>query len=731
MTLIATRPSDRLFAIVRYGLTLLIPLAFFLYTMGFTRGPSFASSDEGGYLSWAKIVAGKSSPIGSPVYPGYGILLAPLYSLFQSPEQIWLGVVFLNFLLCIGALILGDRLLLILRPEVDNQTRLIALVVAGSYPMFGTMMGYAFTSIASTFFLLLAIVQIKSVVNDDRIGTVIFVITTGFLSILHPTHLVFCIFALGLISTRAFPIQKRVLWAGALLAIVAAGQRILKPYLFGQVIGNSTKTTLGYSATERFFSGLSDFSRYGFFLRELVTLLYSLTISSFGTIGILFFAIGREFQIMKSEGKKNLNFHILLGICTCLIGYTLLTAQGFGFVPESTYIGKRIEEHVFLRYVEPALVPTLLISVLYFPLLRIRRVWIALQSWNVVVILLGGIALTVAITTKLRLEGELGRIDYLTFMANGFWPAALVRVPNGQAWTIIAICTLLVLATKNRVVFAGSLVLVCAVTLPVQRDHYLWFYSNYAETSSLTTIMREIYPAGTCIAFDETQAPPSLNRSDLYQWVEFGNFAFQFPQHNFQKLNPKDWGSSCDGPLLSLSAAIENLSPIAHDSSTGFYMYVKDRVDLARFRQKYPEIIVQNDASDSCIRDGCFGLNAHDLRLWSDKESSSSDGVITTNTQKILVDIRGGTLNQGQFTIHLYGEFLQTDGVSFRLFANDDKTVIKSGNVSQSGAIVQSHEIQIPFRLLTWVSDLRIQLLVREESQIAISGLRIGPTLGT
>lgn len=718
-----TRSNTQPIRYLRYVLTLAIPLIFFLVTISYTRGPSFASSDEGGYLSWAKIIAGKSSPIGSPVYPGYGFLLAPLYLIFDSPQRIWIGVVFINFLLCIGSLLLAQKLHRQLDPMATESALLTSLVVISAYPMFGTMMGYAFTSIPSTFFLLLAIVLIEQVVNHQTTHTVGFIVVTGFLSILHPTHLAFVIFALWLLVHTRSTRKSAISYTSGLITLVVIGQRLLKPYLFSKVLGNESDVTLGYSFTSRFFGDLTDVPRYWYFIREIATLSYSLVISTLGLVGLVLFTFFREVRQNRIAEHRSANFYSLFGIVIPLIGYTLLTAQAFGFVPESTYFGKRIEEHVFLRYVEPALIPTLVAGVVSLPLLKKLQTRLHIVFMQVLVLVLGGITLNSAITTKIGLEGEIGKLDYLTFMANGFWPASIEVPPSTLFWSVIGIVSLVILASNRRRLLVLGLLAMNLLVMPAQIDHYLWFYSEYAEPSKVAEVARKIAAAGSCIAFDNTLAPDFEGRGAMYQWVEFGNYAFQFPNHHFDRMDRARWEEQCDGPLITFTPKFDTDAIAIRDSDKEAYLVLKSFKDVSSLTENYFELTTSRIPGDSCIRNGCFGYAAPKLLAGSEVGQIEKGGIATNDRSGILLQSLGDVLNEGNYVLSITGSFTSLSGVSVELLADNDATQVL--NTSLLTRFTKQNALDIPFNLGYWVSDIRIVIRVSSESRIRVDGFRI------
>lgn len=708
---------------IRYAVTLTAPLVYFAFTMSYTRGPSFASSDEGGYLSWAKIIAGRTSPIGSPVYPGYGILLSPLYVVFDNPEAIWSGVIFVNSLLCFGSLILAQKLHLLLDPGATEIFRLSSLVVVASYPMFGTMMGYAFPSIPSTFFLLAAIVLIKPVL-ERRIGhTVGFTLVTAFLSLIHPTHLVFVCFAVWLLAHTRSTALARIAHPVGLISLVLFGQRVLKPFLFSQVLGNSSEVTLGYSFNSRFFSGLSEGSRYWNFIRELATLSFSLVIATLGLVVIVFLAFANYIKRQRPLSHEPQRFMILLGIIVPLVGYTVLTAHGFGFVPNSTYFEKRIEEHVFLRYVEPALIPTLVAGVVCFPLLKLRRFRLLVVALSLATVGVGGVILSHAIDTKRGLDGALGRIDYLSFMANGFWPASIHTTPSGQAWTILGLLMIVVPIFRRHQLLAIGMPALLAIVLPIQRSNYLWFFESYSRPSQIAEVVRASWTPSSCVAFDSSDSSLLLGKTDSYQWIQFGNFAAQFPNHRFELMDRSSWRRRCDGPLITFTPQFDNDQLVLFDSRTLAFLVSHSFKDLRKVSRLHFDLIASSGTNDPCIRNGCFGYGATELKLWSEVGVMTDNRLTTTGHKGRLITTPGNALNAGSYFLEIIGNFPNRVHLNIRFLSDDDRNVIVPIERPTYSPDLTTQRTK--FSINRWVSDFKVVIDVGSQTNIKISGIRI------
>lgn len=695
-----------------------------IFTLSYTKGPNFAASDEGGYLSWARIVSGKASPIESPMYPGYGLLLSPLYVFLDSPDAIWKGVVFLNFLLCTGSLLLAQILHRQLVPFVGDADRLLTLLIVGAYPMFGTMMGYAFTSLPSTFFILVALTLVKSVAEQHRASTVGFVFVSGFLTTLHPTHVIFLIFATWVLVYSQSTGRGRIAHVAGLVTLVLLGQQVVKPLLLSRVTGNALGTSTRYDALPRFLGGLTDYSHYVNFAQELVTISYSVVISSLGLVGV---GIGTCIQLVRRDRHKQRlasDAIVAIGVIGMLIGYCLLTAYNFGFTSDEHFYGRRVEEYVFLRYVEPILVPLFIVSSSYISTFSSIAARLTNFFLSCVTVVLGGFALNEVLEGGAGFEGDLAPADFLRFMANGFWPASIVTTPSALWWTLLgggALCALLV---GTRAVYALLLCGVCLLSLPVQKDHYLSFNSAYSNTGELPALIRSVTQENDCIGFDKS-AMPQLPTDRWSQWVEYGNFAFQFPTSNLTLMLPKEWMKSCNGPFVSFSSSLGVLNPDVYDSEIGTYLYSKDQINFIKLDTKFPTLIFRTTTSDSCIEKGCFGLDSRALTNYGsalprdDKYSSKNHSTTPS------ISTPGHELDQGQYWLQLIGNSDTPDWLGVRILVDGDSRIVFSGNLNAPKVKYSNYSYFLPFSLSQWVSDLRIEISLQGNAVVPLRGLKI------
>ena len=95
-------------------------------------------NDEFGYWGAAAFFAGKDwgGLMGStPYYAfGYGIILAPLYALFSSPETIYQAAIILNVCLVCGGFWLAIRFGNIMFPKLDKLIIIFVAFLISLYP---------------------------------------------------------------------------------------------------------------------------------------------------------------------------------------------------------------------------------------------------------------------------------------------------------------------------------------------------------------------------------------------------------------------------------------------------------------------------------------------------------------------------------------------------------------------------------------------------------------------
>ena len=168
-----------------YALAILVTSAFFLANLPIA-GPVY-QADEGGYLANAAAIAGFSVDVASSYYAGYSLLLAPAFSLANSPESVYLVVKLINSLLWGGVALLAFRTLAMAFPTVARGRLLWCLLVALLYPSWIVMSGYAFSSTAVVLTFILSAFWLLRIQSFGGMNWLWFAVAVGYLYSIHPS----------------------------------------------------------------------------------------------------------------------------------------------------------------------------------------------------------------------------------------------------------------------------------------------------------------------------------------------------------------------------------------------------------------------------------------------------------------------------------------------------------------------------------------------------------------
>jgi len=90
--------------------------------------------DELGYVSNARYLARGGLKPTTEYYPGYSLLLVPLWWLSRDPLTVWRGALIVNAVLAGGAVVLAWCLLGRLAPELDRRWRALIVAATAAYP---------------------------------------------------------------------------------------------------------------------------------------------------------------------------------------------------------------------------------------------------------------------------------------------------------------------------------------------------------------------------------------------------------------------------------------------------------------------------------------------------------------------------------------------------------------------------------------------------------------------
>lgn len=186
--------------------------------------------DEGGYLTKAAALSGRSIDAFSSYYPGYALLLSPAFYFNDLPQEIYQWVKIINAFFWGLSAVLLHRLLSELFSDEDFLSVTTVSLVTILYPANITMAGYAFPSSAITLFVLLTLIQLLDTQRSKSYSWVKFGLASGALASFHPMATIISISAVTILFIGA-NCREKVLVAMRAAAIALVVYLTLKPGL--------------------------------------------------------------------------------------------------------------------------------------------------------------------------------------------------------------------------------------------------------------------------------------------------------------------------------------------------------------------------------------------------------------------------------------------------------------------------------------------------------------------
>jgi hypothetical protein len=701
-----------------------IPGLFLALALTTNPGPTLASSDEGGYLSLARIIAGGHSPLGSAVFPGYGAFLSPLYLIFDSPIWIWRGVLFLNFLCSVGTLLILDQLVTTWAPQIRFQQRIFVGLCLSCLPIFSTMMNYAFPSLLTTLLVVIAVFSIAKLPKNNSKNLLTLAISSGLLLSIHPSNVAPFLGSLAILLLYEDKIKHRLINLTVLFAIPVLFLLVLRPVLFSRIDRGSADFTSGYSAigvTKNVLLSIGNFEFVKNFAIELISLSFVFSVATFGLSGVIISSIAQARNKHGEDIKSDGAFWSRLWLLGSVLLSLVVTARSFGFTTDSAYFAQRLEAFLFLRYADPLLIPLIAIGLLDLgslkSLARTKKIYLSQLLISVV----GG-ALLYQIVLKAGWDSLIPEAaDFHKFMSLSFWPLMITKEVRPLLWLILGIIPL-VLLFISRFRLHLLFVFFCGlVTIPAQQEFYHRLFDEFGQTSALGRVIESNYVGGLCVGWDITtsEIPLGLTQSDI--GTSFGNLAFQLGNYSFRGMDRAIWRKECNGPLITYLPPHNDDIVLAHD--TRFRLFLVDRTfrKLGSLPIDQFDLQLASDPNDSCMRSNCFGFNASQLAVRSETGQMNGNLLVSSDHAGIFFQSPGEILHSGAYILELVGEFgLQPDSeirISWDSGASS-KTIALSSNVRQQ-------LIRVPFQLDSWVSDLTFTLVQNEASKIKFLGLRV------
>jgi hypothetical protein len=591
----------------------------------------------------------------------------------------------------------------------------MTLLIISSFPMFGTMMGYAFPSILAGLLVTLAFNSIDGLVTGNVNSIVIFALASAFLFSTHPTFLPLWISSFIVLIFQSKTILNRIFGVALLLIVPLLFLQVLRPYLFS--VNQYNKDHSGYASPQEFARVLLANERFKSALVEFFTLSYSVIVASFGLIG---FFVVELYKVIAHRTPLCKGWQVgIIWIAASFAGTFGLTVISFGFVPGDRFASGRLENFIFLRYLEPFIPQILLVGLISISKTKINGMKALVFLSQFALVLIGGGLLSKTISIKTTAESTLSQTDFLKPFANSFWVSSLSAEILPQFWILAACIGILILLGPRILLCALSVILTFGFTLPAQRNHYLWFFEKYAEPTKLTDIIRREIPEGQCVAWDTQSAPVRLGASESSDGIQFGNVAFQLGAYDLRPVSQESWRNSCSGPLLTFNPDPSRDRIVVRDSIRNLYLVTHTEDSSSFATEDEFELIGNTDTSELCIYRDCFGRDFNALSKNSEVGDLNDDSLVSTFRAGVLFQTLGNALDRGVYQIKIFGSFQELSGVSLLAKWND--------GVNQAMLSIDRCErgMCASLTLNEWVSDLQLILRVSQASDVEVQGLTV------
>jgi hypothetical protein len=738
------RPTRSNYQLASRLLSVVFPVANLLYQLGYSSRPAFASSDEGGYIAWAKVLTGGYTSIQSAVYPGYSFFLVPATLLAKTGDQLWTGILITNCICAIGVINMSNYFLKKWHPAPEPPLQLFATCVVGGYPLLVTMTNFAFPSVTSSLLVIAAVLSVWKTVetSSKSLWQCLLIITLLFFQ--HPTTVGICIGCIiALLVFLRMPTGKKLVLVSSFAICVYFLNKAIRAWLIERVASSTENSVSGYDFRGRIFSqDIFVGSNLWSALIHTSTLLFSLIVS---TLGLLVLAAVQSWRVLHvnstnehDRSRRAAVIVVLIGSSFCLVATVREFGLG-GFDRLSTF---QIDNWIFQRYVEPV-VPLILVIGVSSLGDWTRRQRLRFSIGTGLLLVPGATSLHYLMLKKKTLSGPQSANDYLLPMANGFWPQYFSI--NVAYWVALSLVVIPLIFFNSRKAYITCLLAIALLTATAQREWMIKFTASYSTPSALDQLVRASFERGSCVGFDslpplvdETQIKlANASSSDEFiqskidearttatnrSGIEMGNLAFSLTGYHFRTMDKKQWGESCNGPFFTWRPDFETDSVLAWDSYSNLYLIGNQSNTLNDVPGRPFNISVSKGDTDPCIQARCFGLSAEDLISTLGISEMHNGRIRSLGRRGLIAASKGSVLNKGTYTLSIDATGTSFDGIRILIDADAGSTLVFSGDPRQS---VAEKKLLVSFKLDQWVSDLRFQIYGSDESRIEVRGIRV------
>ena len=715
--------SKNQFAKISSWLVIIImPFINFFLCQDYSSGPAYLA-DEIGYLAKASFIAGYTIDGSSSYYPGYSLILAPLFAFFSNTNQIWQGVLLINAVLWGLSLFTLSNLLRIFAPQSTSMERFFALLFTSLYPSFFTMAGYAFPSNFQVFIFTCSLFTLSKWKSNKTPSVLPFSFCVGFYFWIHPTGLALILSSIIVIALVSF--HRRSFWPLALHIIVVFCLS-LSCNLFLNWI-NISMTPENWSLQTHYPSIVTivEYLRYSGFWTKFIGLcvgqLSYLLIGSFGLIATLLPAVLHSRSTIFSAKTQDLSqnyqvvlvFNILSILFTIGIGSLIFTS------PRNVNL---LSYWLYGRYSDcqiPFLLAFGFISLCHYSY-KLRLKYSAICA---IVVLIAGLFIDLSSRYNvIHIENTSNLINIPSF-----WPQYLIPYSTFLLWMMIGIFGILAAAIFGKYAAIILMIFSFFVSYPSQVKWHRDILNNYSKPSSLIELIHANYSPGSCVGVDYQS---TINMSS-YTQERFSLYSFYLFNYNFRRMTFYEWRNGCNGPFLSyngLQFIEDDQSQVtAREKSTGLLFITREvgnPIKIPNTITNISDIYITQEIGEKCLVFGCFKMTASELTSASLVGALTNNTLVTTNHAGFLFYGPYYPLKKGQYYLILNGKFDTIPDANLDIVSDFGSMVHYKTYLSWHKP-EDGQPVILPFEIRSDVQDLQIRLAVSEYDEISISSYEV------
>jgi hypothetical protein len=693
------------------------PFVYWLRSLAYS-GPVFLT-DEIGYLSNAAFLAGHRLDAASSYHAGYSLFLAPLFAVLSDPAAIWRGVMTVNAFFWVLTWLLLSRLLSIYFPGSSVRARAGALLVCSIYPAWITMAGYALTTSALACVILCSLLAFARWRPGGAVTSLLpHTLCVGLLYWIHPTGLAAVFASLTIVGLLCWKMRDFLPLGlhACVLALMVLGYDIgFHPWMVAAMTPMGYPPQTHYGSITEFLAAAPVWPTAG---RSVVLFLGHsayLVVGSFGLVALgAFHCVSRARSILLPRVRAGADAADRVALLSLLATVFVLAIGALSHAPNPS----RVDQWLYGRYSDPFGLSLIAFGALV-PFTASRRDRLAIAAVGAAALLLIGIAIGVLVP-----PGAINAIQ----STPAFWPQYVIRTGGVLRWLSLG-------ALATVVVVVGGRRLAMALLLPsfllsswAQFVFHSSILARDAHPSALVDIVRLNFAPGTCIGYYRV----GITDTSDFRTQRFQLYQFSFFDYAYRRMNPEEWFSGCNGPLLTRDAKQfeddSRVAIIAREDYSGLLLMVK----TAGAKPVIPSSVSQADdvflagtGREICLLSGCFSMNAQELATFTQVGRLAPNQLGTTGKTGALFYGPYYRLSAGRYLVIVRGTFVAVPEATLDVITSSPNTAI-TGRLPLCAYDPQgSTDIVIPFELTADAARLEVRLWVAPADELRVDGYEI------